>query len=266
MSNSILTKNDIHKARNRWLTTAQICFNYETMQSCSVVYALGPCLEKLYKDKPEQLKSALKTHFQFFNTQPWMGNVILGAALAIEEAGEENAYEAAGAIKTSLMGPFAGLGDSIFFVLPKTIFGAIAAYMALEGSPIGVAICLILGLIMLFVRFKIWNLGYTKGVQFVTTNQSKFNNVTDAASVMGLCVVGALIASNVKAKIPYQFAIGETTSSIQDTLDKIMPNLLPLTITLGTYWALGKKKMTSTKMVWIIIALSIIGAFFGILG
>lgn len=261
-----LDKKDINKARNRWITSAQIAFNYETMQSTSVVYALGPCLEKMHKDDPEALKSSLRTHFQFFNTQPWMGNVILGAALAIEEEGGKNAIETAGAIKTSLMGPFAGLGDSIFFVLPKTIFGAIAAYMAIEGSPVGLSICLLIGLIMLVLRFKMWDIGYKQGVKFVTSMQSKLSNLTDAAAVMGLLVVGALIASNVSATIPYTFAVGETTASVQSALDKIMPNLLPLLITLGTYWALGKKGMTSSKMVWILIAFAILGAFTGFLG
>ncbi|MEG0034876.1 MAG: PTS system mannose/fructose/sorbose family transporter subunit IID [Anaerorhabdus sp.] len=263
---SKLTKSDINKSRNRWLTTAQIGFNYETMQSASVVYALGPCLEKIHDNNSDELKQSLRTHFQFFNTQPWIGNIILGAALAIEDEGGENAIETAGSIKTSLMGPFAGLGDSIFFVLPKTIFGAIAAYMAIEGSPVGIAICLVVGLIMLALRFKIWDIGYQQGVKFVTSMQTQLSNITDAAAVMGLVVVGALVASNVSATIPYTFAVGETTASIQSALDKIMPNLLPVVITLGTYWLLGKKGMTSSKMVWILIIIAILGAFTGFLG
>lgn len=257
MSNNILTKADINRSRNRWLTTAQIAFNYETMQSSSVVFALGPCLEKLYKGKPEALKKSLNTHFQFFNTQPWMGNIILSAALAIEEEGGEDAIGASGSIKTSLMGPFAGLGDSIFFVLPKTIFGAIAAYMAIEGNPTGVAICLALGFVMLGLRIKMWDIGYKQGVKFITSMQSKLNNITDAASVMGLVVVGALISSNVVAKTPWVFTVGKTGSSLQKMLDSIMPNFLPLSITMGTYWALGKKGITSSRMVWILIILAI---------
>lgn len=265
MSNSILTKKDVNGAFKRWFACGQICFNYETMQSCAVMYAMGPCLEKICEGKPDLLRSKLKTHFQFFNTQPWMGGLILGAALAIEESGADNASETASAVKTSLMGPFAGLGDSLFFVLPKTIFGAIAAYMAMEGSAMGVALCLALGLVMVFVRYKLWGLGYSQGVKFITSNQTMLNNITDAASVMGLVVVGSLIASNVKATIPLEFNVGETVSSVQSTLDKIIPNLLPLTVTLATYWALGKKKMTSSKMVWIIIAVSIVAFALGLL-
>lgn len=264
MSN-ILTKKDLNQAFIRWTCFSQICFNYETMQSCGVVYALGPALEKIYGDDPELLKEKFAAHFQFFNTQPWMGNPILAAALAIEETKEPNCSETANAIKTSLMGPFAGLGDSIFFVLPKTILGAIAAYMAVEGSAAGVLICLAVGLGMLVVRKFLWNVGWEQGVKFITQNQAVLNNLTDAASVLGLCVVGALVASMVSANIPLTFTVGEATKSVQDTLNSIMPNLVPLLITAGTYWALGRKKMTSTKMVWIIIALSIVAYALGIL-
>lgn len=262
--NPVLTKKDIRSTFLRWFMCAQICFNYETMQSGAVVYALGPALEKITKNQPEQLKEKLKTHFQFFNTQPWMGGLIIASALAIEESDTENATETAGAIKTSLMGPFAGLGDSIFFVLPKTIFGAIAAYMALEGSSLGIGICVLIGLAMLFVRYKMFEIGYTQGVKFITEKQKVLSILTEAASVMGLVVVGALIASNVRLSIPIEFNVGETTSSVQATIDTIMPNLLPLGVTLGTYWALGRKKMTSTKMVWLIIVLSVIAYAFGI--
>lgn len=264
MSN-ILTKKDLNKAFLRWTCFSQICFNYETMQSCGVVYALGPALEKIYADDPEALKEKFAAHFQFFNTQPWMGNPILAAALAIEETKEANCSETANAIKTSLMGPFAGLGDSIFFVLPKTILGAIAAYMAVEGSAAGVIICLVVGLAMLIVRKFLWNVGYDQGVKFITQNQAVLNNLTDAASVLGLCVVGALVASMVKANIPLTFTVGEATKSVQETLNSIMPNFVPLLVTGVTYWALGKKKMTSTKMVWIIIVISILAYALGIL-
>lgn len=137
--------------------------------------------------------------------------------------------------------------------------------MAIDGSPVGVLICLAVGLAMLLVRRKMWDIGYKEGVRFVTQNQAVLNNLTDAASVLGLMVVGALIASMVKANIPLTFTVGEATKSLQDTLNSIMPNLVPLLVTAGTYWALGKKKMTSTKMVWLIIIFSIIAYALGIL-
>ncbi len=265
MSNKI-TRKTLNKSRNRWMTTAQICFNYETMQSASVVYALGPSLEEIHRNDDEALKESLKSGFRFFNTQPWMGNVILSSSLAIEEEGGRASIEAASAIRTSLMGPFAGLGDSLFFVLPKTVFGAIAAYMAIEGNPVGVGLCAIIGVVMVVIRYNLWNIGYKQGVKFITSSQSKLTSLTDAASVMGLIVVGALIASNVKLSTPISFTVGESVTAVQDVLNKILPNLLPVAATAITYWALGKKKMTSARIVWIIIAISIVAAYFKIFG
>ncbi len=263
---SILTKKDVNRSRNRWLFTQQMCFNYESMQAASVVYAVGPSLQKIHADDPEALDQSITTHFRFFNTHPWMANIVLSAALAVEENGKAEGIEAASSIRTSLMGPFAGLGDSILMVLPKTIFGAIAAYMAIEGNFAGVLICIALGLVMWVLRLKFWSIGYQQGVRFVTSSQSKLNSVTDAAAALGLVVVGALIASNVKVMVPVTFTIGESVTKLQDIFNKILPNLLPLLLVIVTFWALGLKKMNSTKMVWILIGFSILGAFLGILG
>jgi len=261
----ILSKKQVKSARRRWLFASQVNFNYESMQAASVVYAMGPSLEVIYQGKPESLKKSLSAHFRFFNTQPWMANLILSSALAVEENGQESAIEAASSIRTSLMGPFAGLGDSILTVLPKTIFGAIAAYMALEGNATGVALCLALGLIMLVMRLKLWDLGYAQGVRFVSASQSRLKSITDAASVLGLTVVGALVASNVKVNVPVTFTIGESITKLQDIFNKILPNLLPLLFVVFCYWMLGKKKMTSAKMVWLIIAIAILGAYLKVL-
>ena len=262
----LLTKKQVRRSRNRWFLASQVCFNYESMQAASVVFACGPSLEVIYKDKPETLKKSLNTHFRFFNTQPWMANLILSSALAVEENGGEDAIEGASSIRTSLMGPFAGLGDSILTVLPKTILGAIAAYMAIQGNPFGLVLCLSVGLVMVGLRFKLWDLGYTQGVRFVNASQSRLKSVTEAASVLGLVVVGALIASNVKVNVVSVFKIGESVTKVQDILNKILPNMLPLGAVIFCYWILGKKKMTSANMVWAIIGISILGAYFQILG
>ncbi len=254
MMNKVTLKQS-YRARNRWLTTAQIAFSYENMQAASVVYAMGPVLEQLYQDDPEGLKNSLKTHLRFFNTQPYMGSLILSSALAVEESG---GAEAASSIRTSLMGPFAGLGDSIFFVLPKTIFGAIAAYMAIDGNVMGLFIAMAIGLTMLAARIKMWDIGFKQGVKFITGNQVMLSKLTEAVSVLGLVVVGALIATNVKLSTTLSFTVGESVTVLQDVLDRILPNLLPLLVTVAVYTILGNKKMTSSKMVWIIIILAVI--------
>ena len=99
------------------------------MMSTGYIYTMLPFLEKKYRDNKEQLKEMLETHNQFFNCNPMMGHFIVGMDLAIEEQEGFESKEVITGIKTGLMGPFAGVGDTIFGVLLPTVLGSIAAYM-----------------------------------------------------------------------------------------------------------------------------------------
>ena len=89
--------------------------------------------------------------------------------------------------------------------------------------------------------------------------------LTGAVTIMGLVVIGCMIPSTVKIKIPLTFAYGDATQSVQSILDAIFPYLLPVLVTFGVYKGLGSKKMTTVRMVWLIIIICIVLSFFGIL-
>lgn len=260
-SNSKLTKKDLNAAFWRWSTQCQICWNYETMQSGGVVLALGPALRKIYKNDVDFIK-ALDSHFSFFNTQPFMGNIIMGATLALEEHSDELSFEesrqAVSSIKTGLMGPLAGTGDAIFFVVPFTIFGALSAYMALTGSPYGLLFGIAFGLSLLIVRKKLFHLGYEQGSKFVTTLAGQLKSLTNSANILGMMVIGALIASTVNVTIPFTFTQGEVQVGLQTALDMVMPKLVPALLVGFIYWLLGKKKMTSTKVILVVLGISLL--------
>lgn len=131
----VLNNKDLDRVGRRWYMGVEN-YNYESQMAGSVVYALEPALRKIYQEDDEFVE-ALENHFNYFNTMPWMGNLVLGAALAIEDNRGLEGKEAVQNLKVSLMGPLAGVGDSIFFVLIPTIFGSIGGYMALEGNPMG---------------------------------------------------------------------------------------------------------------------------------
>lgn len=111
---------------NRVLLRTQGCqfaHNYERMQSLSLTYCFAPVLEELYKDAPkEERVHAMQRHLEYFNTHPLAIPFILGITAAIEESTDEDQKDTVVGIKTSLMGPFAGLGDSLlnltWFPLP----------------------------------------------------------------------------------------------------------------------------------------------------
>ena len=103
-------------------------------------------------------------------------------------------------------------------------------------------------------------------MKLVTTLGEKINVFTEAASIMGLTVIGALVPSVVKMKVGLVFTTGKVKMPIQtQILDKIMPALLPVALTFVVYKLLVSKKMTVIQMIFAIIALALVCSFFGIL-
>lgn len=263
MSNQ-LTKKDLRKCLNRYVMTRQAPFNYETMQSGGFVYSIQPALEKIYDD-PEVIAEKHKSYFKFYNTHPWMGNLILAVAIAVEQTQDDEATKTAVDLRTALMGPLAGLGDSIIWIMPMTILGAIAAYMALDGSIMGWVIAEAIQLVIWFAFYQLYFVAYKQGVTFVTSRSAQLNHLTEAAAVIGIAVIGALCASTVSVHSGIMLNYGEVSQSLDDLLNTIIPNLLNILAVLSIYLGLGIKKMTSGKMVIIIIVLSILLSYIGIL-
>ena len=161
-----VTKKDLRNANWRWLMS--VCtFNYQTQQGASVAYALSPILRKIYTND-EDYKQALNNHFRYYNTQPWLAAIILGACVAMEERDGLAAADAVQDLKIGTMGPLAGVGDSLLMTMIPTIMGSIAAYMAIEGNPVGAGIWFALILAIFWVRMHALEFGYKQGVKLVT--------------------------------------------------------------------------------------------------
>lgn len=260
-----VTKKDLRKTAARYNFMACNIFNYESQMGSAVAWAMAPVLRKIYKND-EEYKEALNNHFNYYNSTTVMSSVILGATLAIEEKDGIAAKETVQSLKTSLMGPFAGVGDTLVWVLWPTIMGSISGYMAQQGNPLGAIIWFICNIAFWFVKSKFFEIGYKSGTKIITELGQKLSAFTEAASIMGLSVVGALIATSVKVQTALNFKVGEVSLNLQtDILDKIMPALLPVLLTALVYKLLGNKKWTPTKLILLIIVISLVCSFFGIL-
>lgn len=261
-----LTKADLRKVSYRAVLGSQLNWNYERMMSSGYLFAILPALKKIYHSEPEQLQDMLRTQNQFFNTHGFFMPLILGLDLAIEEADGHKAKDTVIALKTALMGTLAGVGDSIFHVIWGTIFGSIAATFALQGSLIGCIIFAVANLLLVFFgQVPLIFLGYRQGTSLVTTVKDKFNYVTEAATVLGMIVVGALIPTIVKVQIPFIYQNGEVKLEIQTVLDSIMPALLPILLVGFAYWLLGRKRMNSTRVILFMLVFSILFSALGLL-
>lgn len=253
----MLDRKDLKQVLKRYVVSRQICFNYETMQSGPWVWSMHPAMKKIYKDD-DILAEKYKSYFKFFNCHPWFGQLILMSNLAVESTKNEDATETAMDVRTGLMGPLAGLGDAIVWVLLPTVLGAIAAYQAQAGSMVGWALAVAVNIALWMVFWKLAFPVYEKGVSFITAKSGSLRNLTSACSILGIMVVGAMVASTVNVNITYSWTVGNLTQKLGDLLNSIVPHFGNIVATAAIYWGLGRKKMSSGLMIWIIIAVSIV--------
>lgn len=244
-------------------------FNYERMMSMGFTYTMSGVINKLY-DKKEDRKQAIKRHLEFFNCTSATSPFIAGVLASMEE---KNANDpdfdpsSINSMKTGLMGPLSGIGDSVFWGSLRIIASGIGVSLAQRGSVLGpILFVLIYNIPNLLVRYygTVW--GYRLGTTFVDRMASGLmNSITYAINILGNTVIGAMVASMVAINIPVQLSGGKNPETIQSLLDSIMPDLLPLAATFFIAWLLKKKNI---KMIWIllaILAISILGTFCGFL-
>ncbi len=247
----------------------EFSWNYERQMNLAFVYALIPVLEKLYHDKDE-LAAALRRHLAFFNTTPHIVTLILGITVAMEEKNSrENGREAASVdnVKASLMGPLAGLGDSFFWGTLRLIATGVGTSLALKGNILGpILFLLIFNVPHIAVRYLFTRWGYVLGTGVLQRIQKSgaMESLTFGAAIIGLMVVGAMTASMIDITIPLTFGTGDATTRVQDIINDIMPDLLPLASFGIVYWLLGRK-VRPLSIIGGMALVGIVGSWIGLL-
>ena len=264
-SRKTLEKKQLKSLFWRSFTTSH-AWHYERQQHMAFEFAMIPVINKLY-DKEEDRIDAYKRHMEFYNCQTAMQPFICGVAAAMEEENannEEFDTSSISAMKVALMGPLAGIGDTIGWAMIPTIFGSIAASMGMQGNPLGIFLWAAFTFAFLAVRILEVEWGYNMGINVVTKLGKQITVFTEACSVLGLTVVGSLISSVVKLQTGIIYTNGDVTMKVQELLDGVMPSLLPVAAVALIYYFMNKKKVKMTYMILIIIILSWIGAACGI--
>ncbi|MEE6709542.1 PTS system mannose/fructose/sorbose family transporter subunit IID [Lacticaseibacillus paracasei] len=254
-----LTKEDLRRVNLRYMFGGQLGWNYERMMNVAYVHAILPAMIKMYGDDSDVLRDMLQMEMQFYNTSPFLSAIITGMDLSLQNESGTKSKEAVAAIKTGLMGPFAAVGDSLFGAVIPTILGSLAAYMGMKGNPIGVIIWLLCAVVILGLRYFELPLAYREGKKLVSNVGNLLNNLTDAATLLGVFVIGGLIPTVVNVIVPFKLTIGKKSLAIQaDMLDQILPALVPIALVALAYWLLGRKKMNSTRVIWVFLIVSIV--------
>jgi PTS system mannose-specific IID component len=269
----LLTRQDVFQSFIRWLCFSHSTYNWERMQGMGFAHSMTPIIKKLYTTK-EDISAALKRHLVFYNTQPDVGGIINGAVIAMEEeraTGADISDDAINAVKTGLMGPMAGIGDTLQQGILIPIALALGISIALGGNMAGATRGSLLGPIVYLVLvaagiwlggwFLYWQ-GYKQGRTAVTNilRSGTLNRVITGAGVLGNWVMGALVVQFVILSTSVAFKIGGTPFEVQAILDSIIPNLLPLLLVLLIWWLVAKKNVSPTTIMIVVILVGVLGS------
>ncbi|WP_329051403.1 PTS system mannose/fructose/sorbose family transporter subunit IID [Amycolatopsis sp. NBC_01488] len=265
-----LSKQDLRRVFRRYFWSSQISWNYERMQALGFAYSMEPVLRRLYPEKADYV-AGLQRHLQFFNTSVLVGGpLILGSSVALEEAGTP---KSAASTKVALMGPMAGIGDTVVFALYNSIVFTMGASWALRGNWLGPAFAAVMVLVP-YALVRRWQFGfaYREGKRLAGhLAAGALARVAQGATVLGFVVLGGFIPSIVKVVTTLTYRQTTTVQgqpvtqavAIQDRLDELVPFLLPVLVTAGVYLLTAKARL---RPVWIIGIVVVAGVILGWLG
>lgn len=268
-----LTKKEVTKAFWRWTFFSHANYNYERLEATGLVHAYKPIINKLYGDDPEEYKACIKRHMQFFNTEPHIGGVIPGIVIAMEEERANGAPitdEAINGVKTGLMGPFAGIGDTLWQGTLTPILLAFGISLGSQGNLLGPLVyALLMFGIMFPVAYICWMKGYELGKDGIEKilGGNQLQMLITGASAMGAIVLGALSSQFVSVNCAAVIKFGALEMNVQETVfDALFKGILPLAVTLFTLYLLKNRKMKATTVMLILIAIGLVGGAIGFLG
>ena len=267
----VLNKKSIRKAYWDWMFWNLSVQNFERMEGPAIVKMLADVREELYPGDLEAQKEMLERHSIFFNTEPFLGSIVPGIVLGMEHEmaqGGDVQPEFINSIKTALMGPFAGIGDSL---LPGTlcpILLSIALGLCKNGEIIGPLFYVIVFLAVMFpLTWFLFSYGVKAGAnaaELVLAGGIK-DKVTKAAETVGLIVVGAVTASYTHVNVGFVYTSGVLSIDIASILNSLLPGLSVLIMALISYVLMVKKKWTVNKMMLFFLIVAIVGYFTTIL-
>ena len=249
----------------------QDSWNYERQMNMGFLYGIAPTIDRLYPDQNdpaqvEKRKEAYRRHMAFYNCTPQTSAFVLGLASSMEEEyardPENFDPETINAVKTSLMGPLSGIGDSFFQGTIRTIAFGLGTALAAQGSMLGPVLAMVISAVFSIpITWYAGKFGYEMGNSFLDRLQSgTMEKIMYACGIVGLMAIGGMVATLIGITTPLTFSEG--TVVLQDILNGIVPMVLDLGAVMGMYWLVKHNVKTSWLLLLCIvggIALSALG-------
>lgn len=236
-------------------------FNYGNYQGLGYANVLYPALRKMYKDDDDKLQETLKENIEFFNTNIHFLPFITSLQLVMLE--NKTPSREIRSIKMALMGPLAGIGDSLAQFCLAPLFATIGASLAQEGLILGPIIFFLgMNLVLLAAKVLTGMWGYKLGTSIIASLSSKMEQISNIASMIGVTVISGLAVNFVKITTPLKYVANlpgdqQKIVAIQDMIDAIAPNLLPVLFTGLIFYLIKVKKWTTYKLVILTIIIGV---------
>lgn len=270
--NKRVTRWDLFIAWLRWCLVVEVPVSFDRMQALGFCYSLNKVLRKIYKDDKEGLQNAMRRHVRLFNTNPDWGSIIHGIIISLEEqrasGNEEITDEMIESLKIGLMGPLAGIGDSVDQGIVMTIPLAIFVPMALDGSMFAAVMPTLIFIIWAYgFSYFLFNRGYKLGRESVMTilRSGAIKKVIDIASIVGLFMIGCLSAAYVQFETILTYSSEAETVMVQELIDNMLPNLLPFALVMGIYYYIEKRGPNYLRIILYIMAFALIMTLIGVI-
>ena len=285
-----VSKKSLNSSFWRWFYGNLTCFSHEHMQTFGYMWSMLPIIQELYETKDEQAEK-LQTYYPFFNTEPQIGSIVVGITAGLEEArangAEEIDDEMINGIRAGLMGPLAGIGDSLIVGTYIPVLLGIALGLAEGGSIIGPLFYIVVwNVTSIFFQKWIYNKGYELGgsaVEVIVGEQA--TALRESVIVMGQVIVGAMAGTWVSITTSVQLTTSiqnktemvidgskviekvtgtqEVPVLLQEKLDGAFPGVLTLLFVLGCWWLMAKKAISPIKIMLLMVVVAIVGVLVG---
>ena len=176
----------------------QATWNYERQQGIGWAWALEPALRRLVPD-PAERRARLAEHTAYFNTQPTLASLALGAVAALEErraAGEGPDAESFARVKSVLGSSLAAVGDRLFWFTLRPFAACLGVWLALDGRALGaIALWICYNVLHLGVRGMGVRWGYALGPAVLGGSlRRRFDRLTRSLAALGAALIGVLVA------------------------------------------------------------------------
>ncbi|API89826.1 MULTISPECIES: PTS system mannose/fructose/sorbose family transporter subunit IID [Marinilactibacillus] len=267
-----ITKFDLFIAWLRWCLVVEVPVSFDRMQALGFCYSINKILRKVYKDQPEELQQAMRRHARMFNTNADWGSVIHGIIISLEEqrasGNKDVSEEMMESLKIGLMGPLAGIGDSVDQGIVMTIPLAIFVPMALNGSIVAAFVPSLIYMAWAYgFSWFLFNRGYNLGKNSVLSilQSGAIKKVIDIASIVGLFMIGCLSAAYVKFETILSYSSEAETIQVQELIDNMIPNLLPFALVMGIYYFIIKKGPKYLQIILFVMVFAILLTLIGVI-